>query len=482
MNFPLIRKFVGRLLYVMILLLAIPLIIAFIYNEPTKNKLAFVYPMIIVGVLGYILSLTKTNEKRLTSKDGLFITASMWIIYSASGALPFVLSGQIPSFIDAFFESMSGFTTTGSSILSNVEALSYSMLFWRSFTHLVGGMGVLVFALAILPGSSGDLVHVMKAEVPGMTFGKIVSKLKHTARILYIIYLSMTVVLIVVLALGPMNLFDATVHAFGAAGTGGFGIKNSSVAYYMDPYSEIVLATAIIIFGVNFNLYYYILIGKVREVFKSEELKVYLGIMFLAMFLIFLNISSSYQSISHSIRDIYFTVSSVMTTTGYSTADFGSWPLFSQFVLLVTMFVGGMAGSTAGGLKVSRIVVMFKSALREIRHVVSPHRVQAVHFENHSLQQHVVRSVSSYFVLYMIIFFVIMGIVTLDSPDFMTAFSATTATFNNIGPGLSMAGPTSNYGMFNDITKVVLTFSMFFGRLELIPVAILFMPSTYKKG
>lgn len=467
---------------VMIVLLAFPLAIAIIYRESTLNKMSFLVVMLIVGAIGLLLSHTKTNEKRLTSKDGLFIVSMMWILYSAFGAFPFVISGQIPSFIDAFFETMSGFTTTGSSILSDVEALSHSMLFWRSFTHLIGGMGVLVFALAILPGSSGDLVHIMKAEVPGPTFGKIVSRVKHTARILYIIYLVMTLVLIIILALGPMNLFDATLHAFGAAGTGGFGIKNASVGFYADPYSELVLATAMIIFGVNFNLYYFILIGKVKEFFKSEELRTYLLIMFGAMVLIFLNIGSTYQSIAHSWRDIYFTVSSVMTTTGYSTSDFGTWPLFSQFILLIVMFVGGMAGSTAGGLKVSRIILMMKSAIREVRHVVSPHRVQSIQFERQPIQNHIVKSVGSYFILYMFIFFIIMGIVTLDSPDFMTAFSATSATINNIGPGLSMAGPTSNFGMFNDLTTVALTFSMFFGRLELIPVVILFMPSTYKRS
>lgn len=482
MNFPLIRKAIGRLLVVMIVLLAFPLAVSIIYRESTLNKLSFLIPMVLVGFIGFILTHGETKERRLTSKDGLFICALIWILYSGFGALPFVISGQIPSFIDAFFETMSGFTTTGSSILRDVEALSHSMLFWRSFTHLVGGMGVLVFALAILPGSSGDLVHIMKAEVPGPTFGKIVSRLKHTARILYIMYLVMTLVLIIILALGPMNLFDSILHAFGAAGTGGFGIKNASVGFYADPYSEIVLGVAMIIFGVNFNLYYFILLGKVKEFFKSEELRVYLGIMFGAMALIFFNIINTYNSVSHSLRDIFFTVSSVMTTTGYSTADFGSWPLFSQFVLLVTMFVGGMAGSTAGGLKVSRIILMFKSAIREVRHVLQPHRVQSIQLEANPVQAHIVRSVGSYFILYMFIFFIIMGIITLDSPDFMTAFSATAATFNNIGPGLAMAGPTSNFAMFNDLSKVGLTFSMFFGRLELIPVVILFMPSTYKRS
>lgn len=476
MNFPLIRKAIGRLLLVMIVLLAIPLIVAIIYRESLLNIMSFIVPMLLVGLLGYILLQTKTNQKRITSKDGLFITASIWILYSAIGALPFVISKEIPSFIDAFFETMSGFTTTGSSILSNVEALSHSMLFWRSFTHLIGGMGVLVFALAILPSSGGDLVHVMKAEVPGPTFGKIVSRLKHTARILYLIYLAMTLVLIIILALGPMNLFDSILHAFGAAGTGGFGIKNTSVAFYNDPYSEVVLGVAMILFGINFNLYYFILLGRIKEFFKSEELRVYLGVIFAAIVLIMINIGFNLESL----RGVFFTVSSIITTTGYSTVDFGAWPLFSQYVLLGLMFIGGMAGSTAGGLKVSRVIVMFKTAFREIRFVLSPHRVQAVFFEDSPIASHIVRSVGSYFILYSFIFFTILGIVTLNSPDFMTAFSATSATFNNIGPGLSMVGPTYSFSGFSDLTKVVLTFSMFFGRLELIPVAILFMPSTYK--
>ncbi len=482
MNFPIIRKAVGRLLIVMIILLAFPLIVALIYREPTLNIISFLVPMVLVGILGYLFLQGKESNRRLTSKDGLFICAILWLLYSLIGALPFVISKEIPSFIDAFFETMSGFTTSGASVLSDVEALSHSMLFWRSFTHLIGGMGVLVFALAILPSSGGDLVHVMKAEVPGPTFGKIVSRLKHTARILYIIYLVMTLVLIVILALGPMNLFDSILHSFGAAGTGGFGIKNTSMAFYNDPYSEVVLGVAMILFGVNFNLYYFILLGKVKEFFKSEELRVYLGIIIGAIILITLNISTSYQSISKAIRDVFFTVSSVITTTGYSTADFGSWPLFSQMIILLLMFCGGMAGSTAGGLKISRIIVMFKTAFREIRAIVNPHRVQAIHFENEPIPDRISRSVGSYFILYSLLFFLIMVIVSLDSPDLMTAFSSTSATINNIGPGLSMAGPTSNFGFFNDFTKVVLTFSMFFGRLELIPVAILFMPSTYKKS
>lgn len=468
-------------MYVLIILLAFPLVVSLIYQEEFINQLSFLIPMGILLVLGFLLSMKTTDNRRLTSKEGLFIVASVWIVYSLIGSLPFVISQEIPSIVDAIFETMSGFTTTGSSILSDVEKLSHSMLFWRSFTHLIGGMGVLVFALAILPAGGGDLVHVMKAEVPGPTFGKLVSRLRHTARLLYIIYLVLTLVLIGFLVLGDMPLFDSILHAFGAAGTGGFGIKNSSVAYYQDPYSEVVLGIGMIVFGVNFNLYYFILIKKAKEFFKSEELRWYLGIMFGAMLLIFINIAAQFDLTQSTLRDVFFTTASIMTTTGYATADFVHWPLFSHFVLLATMFVGGMAGSTAGGLKVSRIIVMVKSAAREVRQVISPHRIQTINFEHHPVSSAVVRSVGSYFILYILLFVIILGLVSLEAPDFMSAFSATAATFNNIGPGMSVVGPSSNFGFFSDFTKVVLTFSMFLGRLELIPVVILFMPSTYKK-
>lgn len=466
---------------ILALLLAFPLVVSLIYQEELINQVSFLIPIGVLVVLGSLFSMKKPTPKRLTPKDGLAIVSLVWIIYSLIGALPFVLSQQIPSYIDAVFETMSGFTTTGSSILSDVERLSHSMLFWRSFTHLIGGMGVLVFALAILPAGGGDLVHVMKAEVPGPTFGKLVSRLRHTARILYLIYLVLTLVLIIVLSFGKMPLFDAILHSFGAAGTGGFGIKNSSIGFYQDPYSEIVLGIGMIVFGVNFNLYYFILLKKTKEFFKSEELRWYLGIMIVAMLLIYINIATQFDLTQSTARDVFFTTASIMTTTGYATVDFVHWPLFSHFVLLAIMFVGGMAGSTAGGLKVSRLIVMAKSAAREVRQVISPHRVQTIHFEHQPVSSAVVKSVGSYFILYMLLFVAILGLVSLEAPDFMTAFSATAATFNNIGPGMSVVGPSSNFGFFSNFTKIVLTFSMFLGRLELIPVVILFMPSTYKK-
>jgi trk system potassium uptake protein TrkH len=379
-----------------------------------------------------------------------------------------------------FFETVSGFTTTGSTILTNVEAMSHSMLFWRSFTHLIGGMGVLVLALAFLPASS-ETVHIMRAEVPGPTFGKLVSKIRDTARILYIIYLSMTAVLIVLLMFGGMDWFDACIHAFGTAGTGGFSSRTASVLAYNSAYIEVVLALAMLAFGVNFALYHLILIRQAKRALKNEELRWYLLIILAAVVIISLNIGSRYTSVLVLLKDVFFTVSSVITTTGYSTVDFGSWPVLSHVVLMLLMFIGACAGSTGGGLKISRIAILIKAAVADLRRSKDPNLVVGVKFEKQPLKDGAIRSVSRYFVIYVIVFIILLLLVCIDKTDFLTAFSAVTATINNIGPGLGAVGPTYSFAEFSSFTKIVLSISMIAGRLELYPVLILFLPSTWRK-
>lgn len=481
MNLGIVRYVIARLLQIEALLMILPLIVSFIYAESWNYKLSFISVMVLLVVLGQLLAWKKPKSNRLTAREGLVIVALTWILYSFFGGLPFVFNGDIPSIVDAFFETSSGFTTTGSSILDNVELLSHSSLFWRSFTHLVGGMGILVFALAVLPQIDAQSVHIMKAEVPGPTFGKLVSKISSSARILYIIYLVMTAVLIVLLWWSGMPLFDSMLHAFGVAGTGGFGIKVGSVAPYQNPTAEWIMAIGMIVFAINFNLYYMILIGQAKQALKSEELRGFLLIILAAIVLISFNLWPSYDSFSTLVRDVVFAVSSVISTSGFSTADFGQWPLFSQTVLLLIMFVGGSSGSTAGGLKASRVILYLKFAIAEIRKVVQPHRVLTVKFDGKPLTKESKQGLSSYFVVYMCLFFLLLLVTNLDAPDFLSGFSAVTTTLNNVGPALGQFGPAYSFASLNDFTKVVLSFSMLAGRLELFPILILFAPRTWRR-
>ena len=480
MNLKMISKLVGRLLLVEAALLVLPLIVAIIYKEPSKNIYAFLITILIIVVIGILMNLPKAKFDRYYTREGLVIISLSWILMSFLGGFPLALSGSFPSFIDAFFEISSGLTTTGASVAIDVEALPNSILFWRSFTHLIGGMGVLVFALAVTPQMNKDNIHLMKAEVPGPVFGKIVARLGDTARLLYLIYLAMTAVLILTLWACGMPFFDSMLHAFGTAGTGGFGIKANSIGYYDSATIDYVIGTGMILFGINFNLYYLILIGKLKEFFKSEELKWYLGFIFGAIFLIMLN-TRGQVGLFRSFRDTYFTVSSIITTTGYSTVDYDVWPLFSKGVLLLLMFIGGMAGSTAGGIKVSRIGTMVKSAFSEVKRAKNPDRVVNVIFDDAVVDYKQIRSIANYLFLYILIFVGILGIVSYETNSFETAFSAVAATFNNIGPGLDIVGPTGSFAGFNAVTKFVLSIGMIAGRLEILPVLILFSPKTWRK-
>lgn len=480
MNKRMIGFVIGRLLLLEAMLMVLPLGVSFIYGESLKYKGAYFGVIVLLIAMGLVLSFKSPKNMSIQGREGFVIVALSWILMSAFGALPFVITKEIPSFIDAFFETVSGFTTTGSSIITDLSVISRSNLFWRSFTHLVGGMGVLVLVLAIFPKHSPGSVHVMKAEVPGPTFGKLVSKLSTTARVLYKIYLVMTGIMIVLLMLGGLDWFESSLLAFGTAGTGGFGVRNGSILPYNSAYVDIVLAVGMLVFGVNFNIYYFILIGKVKEALSNEELKYYLIIVGAAVALIFINISSTYKSMGHALRDIFFTVSSVITTTGFSTADFGKWPVFSQTVLLLLMFFGACAGSTAGGLKISRVIMMAKMFVAEIKQMISPNRVVSIKYEHKPLDSKVKKGVANYFIVYIGIFTVLLLVVSMTTDDFLTAFSAVAATFNNIGPGLGKVGPAFSFADMTDVSKIFLSFGMLAGRLELFPMLILFAPETWK--
>ena len=480
MNKRMIGFVIGRLLLMEAMLMVLPLGVSFIYGESLKYKGAYFGVIMLLIAMGLVLSFKSPENMSIQGREGFVIVALSWILMSAFGALPFVITKEIPSFIDAFFETVSGFTTTGSSIITDLSLISHSNLFWRSFTHLVGGMGVLVLVLAIFPKHSPGSVHVMKAEVPGPTFGKLVSKLSTTARVLYKIYLVMTGIMIVLLMLGGLDWFESSLLAFGTAGTGGFGARNGSILPYNSAYVDIVLAVGMLVFGVNFNIYYFILIGKVKEALSNEELKYYLIIVGAAVALIFINISTTYKSMGHALRDIFFTVSSIITTTGFSTADFGKWPVFSQTVLLLLMFFGACAGSTAGGLKISRVIMMAKMFVAEIKQMISPNRVVSIKYEHKPLDSKVKKGVANYFIVYIGIFTVLLLVVSMTTDDFLTAFSAVAATFNNIGPGLGKVGPAFSFANMTDVSKIFLSFGMLAGRLELFPMLILFAPETWR--
>jgi len=480
MNKKMIGYIIGKILILEAGLMVLPLIISFLYNESTKYKIAYGSVILLLLATGFLLSAKLPKDQRIQGREGYIIVSLSWILMSMFGALPFVFTKEIPSFVDAFFEIVSGFTTTGSSIIIDLSKISHSNLFWRSFTHFVGGMGVLVLALAIFP-SSATSVHVMKAEVPGPTFGKLVSKLSTTARMLYKIYIVMTIAVIILLMFGGLDLFESSLLAFGTAGTGGFGVRNGSILPYNNPYVEIVLGIGMLVFGLNFNLFYLLILGNIKQIFKSEEAKYYLSIVFIATAFICINIYPIYSSITRMIRDVFFTVSSIITTTGYSTVDFDKWPTFSKIILMFLMFCGGCAGSTAGGFKVSRLAILIKRFVREFKKIGHPNKVLNIKLEGKTLDKEMLEGVDSYFILYSVILFILLLITAWESDTFITALSAVLATFNNIGPGLGAVGPTSNFGLFSPFLKFILSLGMLLGRLEIIPLLILVSPRIYRK-
>ena len=482
MNKRIVAYILGRLLQIEAILLLVPIVISLIYREPLRNSLSFLLVALVTGITGYLFTKKIPKNKSLYAKEGFVIVSLSWILLSFFGAIPFVLNGDIPSIIDAFFETSSGFTTTGASILDNVENLAHSSLFWRSFTHLIGGMGVLVFALAVLPHMESETVHIMKAEVPGPTFGKIVARLSKSARILYIIYLVMTAVTVLLLILAGMPVFDSFIHAFGVAGTGGFGMKNGSVAPYDSVAIEIILGVTMILFGMNFNLYFLLITKHFKEAFKSEELRWYLGFIIGSITLITIHLSLTTHSVLQALRDSFFSVASIITTTGFSTDNFNNWSLFAQLILLALMFIGGMAGSTGGGIKVSRVAILIKTAFTELKRNTYPNRIVSVHFENKPVKGQIIQAVTNYLIIYIVIFVIVVFIISIETPDFTSAFSAVAATFNNIGPGLGIVGPDANFSLFSPFIKVLLSFVMIMGRLEIFPILILFYPGIWRRS
>ena len=466
---------VGKILQVEALLLLLPLFVSLIYREAFYQQVSYALTIAILVVVGTICTFAKPAQMKIMPRDGIVTVALSWILLSFFGSLPFVFTGEIPNIADAFFETASGFTTTGSSVLSDLSILRHSSLFWHSFTHLIGGMGVLVFALAILPSTGSDSVQLMRAEVPGPVFGKLVSKLAKTARILYAIYIVMTAILVIVLVLVKVPFFDALLLSFGTAGTGGFSVNNAGFMIYPHPEMvEWIIGIGMLLFGVNFNLYYFLLLGSIREVLTDEEVRSYLGIIAFASVAIFASLSIVQSQLELPFRSVFFTVSSIITTTGYSTADFGQWGVFPQVVLLLLMFIGGCAGSTAGGIKVSRVVIYVKNAIAEIKKMGQPRRVIMPKFNGKVVDDKMSSGIANYLLVYVAVFLVLLISVSLEAPDFVTAFSTVAATFNNIGPGLGEVGPTSNFSMYSDFITILLSLGMIAGRLEIYPMILLF--------
>ncbi|MBO5221247.1 MAG: TrkH family potassium uptake protein [Clostridia bacterium] len=481
MNRRMILNTVGKMVLAEGLFLLLPASVALIYNEPSGLIGLLIAMAVALGLGGLMMTASKPKTDVIYAKEGFFIVSASWILLSLIGALPFVLSGEIPNYIDALFETVSGFTTTGASILTNVESMSHGLLFWRSFTHWIGGMGVLVFAMAILPNVSERSIHIMRAEMPGPVIGKLVPRIKDTAKILYLIYIVLTFVQIVFLLAGGMPLFDSVLHAFGTAGTGGFGVKADSITSY-SPYLQWVITVFMLIFGINFNLYYLILIRRAKTAFKSRELWAYGIIVAAAILGVAVSIRSQYPTLEETVRLSAFQVSSIITTTGYATADFNLWPSFAKGILILLMFVGGCAGSTAGGFKVSRVVILFKQIRREVQHMLHPRSVKSLRFEGHSLEEQTIRGVLSYLSIYLVCFGAIFLVLSAESGfDFETTFTASFTCFNNVGPGLGGVGPASNFAAFSPLSKLVLSGGMLLGRLEIFPLIIFFSPSAWRK-
>ena len=481
MNGSIIKYTIGKLLQVLAMLMSLPLLVGLIYKESFTDIRNFIIPIAISLILGMILVRNGSSKGHIFTKEAMFITATCWIVFSVIGSIPLYLtSSNYPSVIDAFFEMASGFTTCGASVAHDLELLPHSVLFWRSFSHFIGGMGILVFTLAILPKSNKESSNLMQAEVPGPTFGKITPKLSQTARVLYLMYIALTIVTMIFLLFGGMDLFDAIIHAMGTAGTGGFSNRGSSIGYYDSRYIEMVLSIAMLAFGINFNIFYFALFRSAKQAFKSEELWWYLGIVGVSALLIYFNVRSMYHDEFYSGVSSLFTVSSIITTTGYVSVDFGSWPLFSRNILILLMFIGGSAGSTAGGLKVSRCVVVFKSAINQVRKAINPLRVNVNKMDGKKVDRDVEDSINKYILVYILLFVVFMLIITLETNNFESAFSAVATTYNNVGPGLIDFGPITTFESMSKLSKLVLTFAMLFGRLELYPMILLFAPTTYK--
>lgn len=478
MNISVIRYILGWVVLLEGALFSLPTAVAVIYQEPAG--MTFLKVMIVCMSAGVLLVIKKPKNTEFFAKEGFVVTAVSWILLSIIGALPFYLCGEIPSFVNALFETISGFTTTGATILHDVEALSHCTLFWRSFTHWIGGMGVLVFLLAILPMASGNNMHIMRAESPGPSIGKLVPKVRDTAWILYRIYIAITVAEIVILFISGMPLFDAITISFGTAGTGGFGIKNSSMADYT-MFQQATVSIFMILFGINFMVYFLIISKKVKQAVKFEEMKWYLLIIALATLIISWDIRGHFASLFEAFHHALFQVASIITTTGFATCDFDLWSSTAKSILVLLMFIGACAGSTGGGIKVSRIVIMLKTIKKELEYYIHPRTVKKVYMEGRAVEHEVLRSVNIFFISFVGIFIFSVLIISLDNLDLTTNFTAVAATLNNVGPGLELVGPTQNFDQFSALSKFVMMFDMLAGRLEIFPLMILVSPYTWRR-
>jgi trk system potassium uptake protein TrkH len=479
MNIAMVRYILGFILQIEAVLLLLPTAVSLYYGDAGVRPL-FLTAM-LTALIGYALRARKPQNQVIYAREGFAVVTLSWLLLSAMGALPFWLSGEIPMYVDAFFETVSGFTTTGASILPAVEGMSKSLLFWRSFTHWIGGMGVLVFALAVLPMADNRSIHLMRAEVPGPTAGKLVPKMKDTAKILYTIYLGLTILQVLLLVFGGMSWFDSLIHTFGSAGTGGFSNYNLSVGAFGNAYFEWVIGFFVILFGINFNLYFFLLIRNFRSVYKNEELRLYLAIISLAVLAITFNILPIYQNLADSIRTSFFQVASIMTTTGFATADFNAWPAFSKAILLIIMFFGASAGSTGGGIKISRVLLIGRMVRREMLRLLHPRSVGVIKLEEKRVDDDTLHGVNIFILLYLMIIIVSLLLLSLDGVDFETNFSSIAACLNNIGPGFGLVGPMGNYGFYSPLSKIVLSMNMLLGRLEVFPILLSLMPSFWKR-
>ena len=480
MNRKMVFYTVGNIALVEAALLLLPALVALIYLE--KSGFSFLITAALSLAVGmFFILFFKPQSRLIYAKEGFAIVAYAWLLMSAVGALPFVLGGAIPSYIDAFFETVSGFTTTGASILTDVESLDKCMLFWRSFTHWIGGMGVLVLVTAVVPNIADRSLNILKAEMPGPTVGKLVPRSRDTAKILYWIYFGMTAILTVLLIAGGMPIFDSIVHAFGTAGTGGFGIKADSIASY-SPYLQWVITAFMFLFAINFNLYYLMLIRKFRAVFKSDELWFFCALVLFCIGAITVDILPMYETFEEAIRLSAFQVCTIVSTTGYATADFNLWPGLSKALLLILMFIGGCAGSTGGGLKAARVVILFKSIKKELKRLLHPRSVKAVMSEGKKLDDETLNGVTSYFAVYTLCIIAVFVLLSFEPFDFETNFTASVACFNNIGPGFGGVGPASSFADYSGFSKIILSFAMLLGRLEVFPLLLGLNPLIWKRS
>ena len=478
MNYGMIRYIVGKMLLIEGFLLLFPAFVSFLYGE--MEGISFLLTAMLLLLVSFLGS-RKPENTAIYAKEGFLIVALAWVLWSVFGALPFLLSGCIPRFEDAFFEVVSGFTTTGSTILRDIEGLPKCMNFWRCLTHWVGGMGVLVFVMAVLPLSNKNSMFLMRAEIPGPTCDKLVPKARTTARILYTMYLGLSVAEVIFLLAGDMNLYQAVIHTFSTAGTGGFSDRNASVAAFNSAYIDGVITVFMLLFGINFNLYFLLLMKNVKGFFKNEELRNYLGIVAAAIALITINIMNLYGGVLHAFRYAAFQVVSVITTTGFVTANFDLWPEFSKTILLLLMVVGACAGSTGGGMKVSRIMILGRTITKEMRQILHPKSVNVVKLDGKRLTDEETHGVYVYTICYFVILSVSVLLISVDNFDFITNFTAVLTTLNNVGPGLAKVGPVENFSAFSCFSKIILSLDMLIGRLEILPIMMLLAPVTWRK-